>query len=85
MSYYIFLKSLRSLEEFRKNPNIKISSYKFPKPWYIQKSNLYSEKNFSFTFSPIGQPAHPAFFLLIVPAERRLFLLLRHHAMDAAP
>jgi hypothetical protein len=24
MAYYIFLKSLRSLEEFRKNPHVKI-------------------------------------------------------------
>jgi hypothetical protein len=24
MTYYIFLKSLRSLEEFRKNPHVKI-------------------------------------------------------------
>jgi hypothetical protein len=47
MSYYIFLKSLRSLEEFRKNPHVKIppksvstnfqSLGKFKNPILIQK------------------------------------------------
>jgi hypothetical protein len=31
--------------------------YKFPKPWYIQKSNFYSETNFLSTFGPIGLAA----------------------------
>jgi hypothetical protein len=61
MAYFIFLKYLRSLEDFRKNPHVKnsskISSYKFSKPFYIQKSNFYSEKNFSFTFGLIGPAA----------------------------
>jgi hypothetical protein len=67
MAYFIFLKYLDSLEDFRKNPHVKIppksSPSKFPKPWYIKKSNFYSEKNFSFTFGPIGpvasQPIRP--------------------------
>jgi hypothetical protein len=47
MAYYIFLKSLRSLEEFRKNPHVKIppkspstnfqSLDKFKNPILIQK------------------------------------------------
>jgi hypothetical protein len=47
MAYYIFLKSLRSLEEFRKNPHVKIlpkspstnfqSLGKFKNPILIQK------------------------------------------------
>jgi hypothetical protein len=48
MAYYIFLKSLRSLEEFRKNPHVKIppkssstifqSLAKFKNPILIRKS-----------------------------------------------
>jgi hypothetical protein len=60
MAYYIFLKSLRSLVEFRKKfscqNSSKISSYKFPKPWYNQKSNFYSKKNFS-SLSAQNSPA----------------------------
>jgi hypothetical protein len=46
MAYYIFLKSLRNLEEFRKNPHVKIppksptnfqSLGKFKNPILIQK------------------------------------------------
>jgi hypothetical protein len=60
MAYYIFLKSLRSLEEFRKNPNDKIppkspstnfqSLGKFKNPTLIQK----------FPFFLIFGPADPA-------------------------
>jgi hypothetical protein len=51
MAYYIFLKSLRSLEEFRKNPHVEIPPKspptKFQSLAIIKKSNFYSEKNFS--------------------------------------
>jgi hypothetical protein len=60
MAYYIFLKSLRSLEEFRKSPHAKIppkslstnfqSLGKFKNPISIQKE-------FSFAFGPIGPAA----------------------------
>jgi hypothetical protein len=59
MAYYIFLKSLRSLEEFRKNPHIKIppkspstnfqSLGKFKNPIFIWK--------IIFPFGPIGPAA----------------------------
>jgi hypothetical protein len=64
MAYYIFLKSLRSLEEFRKNPHVKIppkspstnfqSLGKFKNPILIQKF-------FFLTFSPTDLAAHSAF------------------------
>jgi hypothetical protein len=70
--------------------------YKFPKSWYIQKSNFYSEKNFPSNFSPVGlatrwhvwpfKPRSPPdlSYYLNAPAERCL-LLSCLRAMDAAP
>jgi hypothetical protein len=61
MAYYIFLKSLRSLEEFRKNLHVKIPpkspSTNFPSHGKFKKSNFLFEKNFSSEFSL--QPACP--------------------------
>jgi hypothetical protein len=66
MAYYIFLKSLRSLEEFRKNPHVKISP-KSPSTIFqslaIIKSQILFRKDFFLHFRPnrpSGQPAHPA-------------------------
>jgi hypothetical protein len=66
MSYYIFLKSLRSLEEFRKNPHVKIPP-KSPSTIFqslaIIKNQILFEKEFFLHFwpnRPSGQPAHPA-------------------------
>jgi hypothetical protein len=63
MAYYIFLKSLRSLEEFRKNPHVKIppkspcanfqSLGKFRNPILIQKI-------FFLAFGPADLAAHSA-------------------------
>jgi hypothetical protein len=62
MAYYIFLKSLRSLEEFRKNPHVKIppkssstifqSLAKFRNPIFIRK--------FVFLYFRPGRPCGPA-------------------------
>jgi hypothetical protein len=80
MAYYIFLKSLRSLEEFRKNPHIKIphkslctnfqSLGKFKNPIFILKI-------ISLQFWP-SQPSHPVsqFGLLARSAHHGLFFLL---------
>jgi hypothetical protein len=61
MTYYIFLKSLTSVEEFRKNPHVKIPpkppSTNFQSLGKFKKSNFYSEKNFSFAFGTIGPAA----------------------------
>jgi hypothetical protein len=61
MAYYIFLKSLRSLEEFRKNPHIKIP----PKSLSTNFQSLGKFKNPIFNseiifpcFRP-GQPCGP--------------------------
>jgi hypothetical protein len=69
MAYYIFLKSLRSLEEFRKNPHVKIppkspstnfqSLDKFKNPILIQK----------FLFFLIFGPADPVARLASGPAS----------------
>jgi hypothetical protein len=57
MAYYIFLKSLRSLEEFRKNPHVKIPpkspSTNFPSLAKFKIQFLF-EKNSSSEFSPLG-------------------------------
>jgi hypothetical protein len=61
MAYYIFLKSLRSLEEFRKNPHVKIppksNSTNFQSLGKFKNPILF-EKNFSSEFGPPG-PASP--------------------------
>jgi hypothetical protein len=77
MSYCIFLKSLRILEEFRKNPHIKIppkstcikfqSLCKFKNPILIQKDNIswLSAQSVQQPASPLGLfgPTGPAGFL----------------------
>jgi hypothetical protein len=57
MAYYIFLKSLRSLEEFRKNPHVKIP----PKSSSTNFQSLAKFKN------PIL--IHKFFFLAFGPAD----------------
>jgi hypothetical protein len=64
MAYYIFLKSLRSLEEFRKNPHVKIPpkspSTNFQSPAII-KNQIFIQKSIFLHFWPIrpsGQPAY---------------------------
>jgi hypothetical protein len=69
MTYYIFLKSLRSLEEFRKNPHVKIlpkspcanfqSFGKFKIQFLIQKSFFFTFGPATLT-GPLGlQPSRP--------------------------
>jgi hypothetical protein len=64
MAYYIFLKSLRSLEEFRKNPHVKIppksptnfqSLGKFKNPILIQKFYFF------LAFGPVNLAARSAY------------------------
>jgi hypothetical protein len=60
---YFFLKSLRSLEEFRKNPHVKIPP-KYPSTNFqslaIIKNQILLGKEFFLHFRPSGPPAHPA-------------------------
>jgi hypothetical protein len=63
MTYYIFLKSLRSQEEFRKNPHVKIP----PKSPSTNFQSLGKFKNLIFNseilfldFGPVDLAAHPA-------------------------
>jgi hypothetical protein len=68
MAYYIFLKSLRSIEEFRKNSHVKIpptsptnfqSLGKFKNPILIQKFfSLLSARTTPRPVQPLAQPAH---------------------------
>jgi hypothetical protein len=61
MAYYIFVKSLRSLEEFRKNPHVKIPPKSSPTNFQshcIFKIHFLFEKNFFSEFGPPG-PASP--------------------------
>jgi hypothetical protein len=71
MAYYIFLKSLRSLEEFRKNPHFKIP----PKSHSTNFQSLGKFKNPIFNsevlfldFSPANLAAHSASGLARPPA-----------------
>jgi hypothetical protein len=56
MSYFIFLKYLRSLEEFRKNPHVKIPPKSpcanFQSLGEFKNQIFNSKKSFFFTFSP---------------------------------
>jgi hypothetical protein len=62
MTYFIFLKSLRSLEEFRNNPHVQIPSRS---PCKISQSHskfqihLKFKNKFPFEFSPGSGPAGP--------------------------
>jgi hypothetical protein len=63
MAYYIFLKSLRTLEEFRKNPHVKIPpkspSTNFQSLAKFKKSNLI-RRFFFLAFGPVGlRPSQP--------------------------
>jgi hypothetical protein len=61
MAYYIFLKSLRSLEEFRKNPHVKIlpkSPTNFPSLGKFKIQFLF-ERNYSSEFRPLGPAGLP--------------------------
>jgi hypothetical protein len=76
MAYYIFLKSLRSLEEFRKNPHVKIPpkppSTNFPSHGKFKIQFLF-ERNYSSEFRPLGPaglPTSPA--LACRPAQPSL-------------
>jgi hypothetical protein len=61
MAYYIFLKSLRSLEEFRKNPHVKIPS-KYPCANFQSlgkfKNLIFNSEILFFAFGPADLAAH---------------------------
>jgi hypothetical protein len=67
MAYFIFLKSLSSLEEFRKNPLVKISP-KSPcanfQTLSVFKNQILFRKEFSLSLSahPAFRPSHGPFF-----------------------
>jgi hypothetical protein len=64
MAYFILLKSLRSLEEFRKNPHVKIPSKSpcanFQSHGTFKNQILFGKEFFSVTFGPAA--AHSYFF-----------------------
>jgi hypothetical protein len=66
MAYYIFLKSLRSLEEFRKNSHVKIPPKSHSTNFQILaiiKNQIFFWKRIFLHFRPIrpsGQPAYSA-------------------------
>jgi hypothetical protein len=67
MAYFIFLKYLRSLKDFRKNSHVKIPLKSPPTNFQslgiFKKIKFYSEKNFPHFRPnwPSSQPAHPDF------------------------
>jgi hypothetical protein len=64
MAYYIFLKSLRNLEEFRKNPHVKIPP-KSPSTNFQSlgkfKNPIFNSEILFLTFGPADLAAHSAF------------------------
>jgi hypothetical protein len=82
MAYYTFLKSLRSLEEFRKNPHIKIPPKSPPTNFQslgIFKIHIFISKQFFLQVSSQSaqRPADP-FSLLAHPAQPAFIFLLPH-------
>jgi hypothetical protein len=73
MAYFIFLKSLRSLEEFRKNPHVKISPKSpcanFQSHGIFKNKILFEKEIFSVTSGPSGLSAQsrPILFFLAAP------------------
>jgi hypothetical protein len=63
MAYYIFLKSCRSLEEFRKNPHVKITP-KSPSTNFQSlgklKNPIFNSEILFLDFGPADLAAHPA-------------------------
>jgi hypothetical protein len=63
MEYYIFLKSLRSLEEFRKNPHLK-NPPKSPSTNFQSlgkfKNPIFNSEILFLDFGPVDLVAHPA-------------------------
>jgi hypothetical protein len=96
MPYFIFLKYLRSLEEFGKNPHVKIPS-KSPCANFqslgIFKNSIFIRKGIFFNFRPSVQQTHPAFLARAARQAEPPFPFLppslsrqrRRRAMDAAP
>jgi hypothetical protein len=82
MSYYIFLKFLRGLEEFRKNPHIKVPPKSpctnFQSLCKFKNPILFFERNFPWLSaqsaqqpaSPFGLLAHPTSFSLLPHRSR---------------
>jgi hypothetical protein len=74
MAYFIFLQSLRSLEEFRKNPHVKITP-KSPcanlQSLGIFKTQILFGKEFSPSISdhPAFRPSHGPFSFFFQPAD----------------
>jgi hypothetical protein len=64
MAYYIFLKSLRSLEQFRKNPHVKIPpkshSTNFQSLGKLKKNPILNSEILFLDFGPTDLAAHPA-------------------------
>jgi hypothetical protein len=87
MAYIIFLKSLRSLEEFRKNPHVKIPP-KSPcanlQSLGIFKNQILFGKEFSLSLSahPAFRPSHSPFSFFF---NRPIFLALPHWASASRP
>jgi hypothetical protein len=75
MAYYIFLKYLRSLEEFRKNPDVKIP----PKSHCANFQSLGKFKNPIFNSEilfPYFRPGRPCGPLTLWPSQPPLASLL---------
>jgi hypothetical protein len=80
MAYYIFLKSLRSLEEFRKNPHAKIPP-KSPSTNFQSLGKFKNSQNFSTEFGPTRPSRSPVPYVQPRPAPPQF----RSHAAAPPP
>jgi hypothetical protein len=90
MAYYIFLKSLRSLEEFRKNPHGKIPPKSPPTNFQslaIIKNQIFIRKRIFLHFRPrtAPRPVGPSGLLARPPSPAPPLLPRAAHARSAHP
>jgi hypothetical protein len=80
MAYFIFLTSMRSLQEFRKNPHIKIPPKSpctnFQSFGEFKNPIFYSKKIFSSDFSPVGPATPPACLAFLAQLVQPAFFSL---------
>jgi hypothetical protein len=73
MAYFIFLKYLDSIEDFRKNPHVKIPPKSHCANFQtldIFKNSIFNQKRFCFNFQPNRPSGQPAIFFLLLHRSR---------------
>jgi hypothetical protein len=89
MAYFIFLKYLRSLEEFRKNPHVKIPPKSpcanFQSPGILKNQILFGNEFSSLSVQPAQQSAGPSELSVLLTSRPNIRLLAPHRTGRAPP